>query len=121
MTRETSKLTAYTLKLSEKDRQRIKLICAFNPELKYQYSFFDEAVNWANTNKDSLFAIANPKNGSNKSYYLSDSVDLLDDLETEWNCNTTRALYTCVVLFLKFRENEIKELNSRCSNLVEGF
>ena len=121
MTRETNKLTAYTLKLSIKDRQAMKLICALDHELKYQYSLFDEAVNWATNNKNDLMAIANPKDGFNKTYYLSNSVDLLKGLEQEWNCNTTRALYTSVVQFLRFREKEIKANNLYDSCLVEHF
>jgi len=121
MTRETSKLTAYTLKLSNKDRQAVKLICVLDHELKYQYSLFDEAVKWAADNKNDLMAIANPKDGSNKTYYLSHSVELLEDLEQEWNCNTTRALYTSVIQFLRFREKEIKAQNLNHVSLVESF
>lgn len=121
MTRETSKLTAYTLKLSSKDRQAMKLICALDHKLKYQYSLFDEAVSWADNNKEKLIAIASPKDGNNNTYYLSDSVELLEGLVEEWNCNTTRALYTAVVLFLRFREKEIKAQNLNQISLVENF
>jgi len=121
MARETNKLTAYTLKLSLNDKKTMKLICALDSELKYQYSFFDDAVNWADNNKNDLMAIANPKDGSNQTYYLSDSVELLEGLEQQWNCNTTRALYTSVVQFLRFRENEIKAANVNQVSLVESF
>ena len=84
----------------------MKLICVLDDEYKYQYSLFDEAVKWAFTNRKDLMAIANPKDGFNKSYYLSHSVELLEDLEQEWNCNTTRALYTSVIQFLRFREKK---------------
>jgi len=109
MTKETRKLTAYTLKLSKRDRLSMKLICALDDDFKYQYIFFDKAVEWASNNKKDLMAIANPKEGSNKTYYLSDSVEWLTGLEEEWNCNTTRALYTSVIQFLRLREKEVKE------------
>lgn len=118
MTRETSKLTAYTLKLSVKDIQTMKLICALDTNLKYQYSLFDEAVSWADNNKKNIMANASPKNGTNKTYYLSDSVKLLEGLEQEWNCNTTRALYTAVVQFLRSRE---KKINTQNISLLENY
>ncbi len=99
----------------------MKLICVLDDEFKYQYSLFDEAVKWAFTNRKDLIAIASPKDGFNKTYYLSHSVELLEDLEQEWNCNTTRALYTSVIQFLRFREKEIKAQNLNQVSLVESF
>lgn len=121
MISETNKLTAYTIKLSNKDRQAMKLICALDHELKYQYSLFDEAVSWADNNKEKLMAIASPKEGHTNTYYLSDSVELLIGLVKEWNCTPTRALYTAVIQFLKYREKEIKAKNLNQANLVENF
>lgn len=121
MTREPNKLTAYSLKLSVKDKQVMKLICALDSELKYQYSFFDEAVKWADKNKSDLMAIANPKDGTNQTYYLSSSVGFLEGLEHEWNCNTTRALYTSVIQFLRFREKKLKDQNLNNLSLVTSY
>lgn len=107
MTQDKTKLTAFTLKLSDDDRQKMKLICAVDRSFKYQYQMFDAAVIWAIQNKRKLVAIANPKDGGNRSYYVSESADLITTLEQEWNCNTTRALYTAVVNYLKHRESEV--------------
>ena len=104
MTQDKTKLTAFTLKLSDDDRQTMKLVCAVDSAFKYQYQMFDAAVYWAIENKEKLVAIANPKDGDNRSYYVSDTADQIKVLEEQWNCNTTRALYTAVVTYLKFRE-----------------
>lgn len=96
----------------------MKLMCALDETNKYQYQLFDEAVKWATENKLHLMAIANPKDGQNQTYYLCSSVHLLESLEKQWNCNTTRALYTAVVSFLKYKESEFKNANPK---LVESF
>lgn len=106
MTQDKAKLTAFTLKLSEGHQQKIKLICALDKTFKYQYQIFDAAVMWAIQNKEKLIAIANPKNGDNRSYYLSESAIYIKALEKKWNCNATRALYTAVINYLKYREYE---------------
>lgn len=95
------------MKLSDEDRQTMKLICAVDRSFKYQYQMFDAAVFWAIDNKEKLVAVANPKDGDNGSYYVSDSANKIEVLEGQWNCNTTRALYTAVVNYLKHRESEV--------------
>lgn len=101
------KLTAFTLKLSDDDRKAMKVLCAIDRAFKFQYQMLDAAVTWANQNKDDLVAIANPKDGENKSYYVSDSVDFIESLESAWNCNTTRALFTALVSYLRHREKDL--------------
>lgn len=108
MKQDKTKLTAFTLKLGENDRLTLKLICAVDDNFTYQYQLFDAAVCWAVENKDKLVAIANPKDGDNRSYYVSDAVDQIKSLEEQWNCNTTRALYTAVVNYLKCREADLR-------------
>ena len=107
MIEEKTKLNPFTLKLSPADKKKIKLICATDSNFKYQYEVFDAAVRWASDNKELVYAVANPKNGSNSSYYLSDTVDLLKHLELHWDCNSTRALYTAIVHFLRSRKISI--------------
>lgn len=107
MTQDKTKLTAFTLKLSDDDRQIMKLVCAVDNAFKYQYQMFDAAVFWAVENKEKLVAIANPKDGGNRSYYVCESAEQIKVLEAQWNCNTTRALYTAVVNYLKHREADI--------------
>jgi len=72
---EKNQLTAYTLKLNDGERQRLKMICALGKSLKYQYEFFYAAVNWALSDSASLRPIANSKPGGNRSYYLRDTTD----------------------------------------------
>lgn len=107
MTQDKTKLTPFTLKLSNEDRQTMKLICAIDRTFKYQYQMFDAAVTWAIENREALVAIANPKDGGNRSYYVCETADQIKVLEDEWNCNTTRALYTAVVSYLKHRVSSI--------------
>ncbi|MCG8330642.1 MAG: hypothetical protein MI974_23295 [Chitinophagales bacterium] len=85
----------------------MKLICALDNTFKYQYQMFDAAVFWAIENREKLVAIANPKDGCNRSYYVCESVEQISLLEVQWNCNTTRALYTAVVNYLKYRGTTI--------------
>lgn len=108
MAQDKSKLTAFTLKLSDDDRQTMKLICAVDGSFKYQYQMFDAAVYWAIENRNKLIAMANSKDGDNRSYYVCDAVGEIQILEEHWNCNTTRALYTAVVAYLKYREAGVK-------------
>ncbi|WP_444928306.1 hypothetical protein ACJJI4_24075 (plasmid) [Microbulbifer sp. TRSA002] len=82
----------------------MKLICAVDGSFKYQYQLFDAAVHWAIENRDNLIAMANSKDGDNRSYYVCKAVSEIQILEEHWNCNTTRALYTAVVAYLKNRE-----------------
>lgn len=103
MAPEKSKLTAFTLKLSDDDRKKMKLICAVDASFKYQYQMFDAAIYWAIENRDKLIAMANSKDGDNRSYYVCNAVCEIQILEEHWNCTTTRALYTAVVAYLKNR------------------
>jgi hypothetical protein len=103
MSNTKSKLTSFTLKLNDRDKLALKLICAVDSSFKYQYDLFDAAVHWAFENKENLVAIANPRNGDYSSYYVSESSDKLNLLEEYWNCNSTRAMYTSLVNYIKFR------------------
>jgi hypothetical protein len=117
MTKDKTKLTAFTLKLSDEDRYTMKLICAVDKAFRYQYQLLDAAVLWAIQNRERIVAIANPKDGGNRSYYLSETVSKIEVLENEWNCNTTRALYTAVVHYLKHCEEHVltdHRLNEGC-------
>src|SRR5690606_36222656 len=107
MAKEKGRLTAFTLKLSDQDRLKMKMVCALDKSFQFQYHLLDAAVVWASANKHDLIAIANPKDGENRSYYLSDEVHRLRDLEEAWNCNTTRALHTAVVHYLKQCEKDL--------------
>lgn len=108
MSNDKTKLSPYTLKLSQQDKQSIKLICAVDSSFRYQYDLFDAAVAWAFDNRDNLVAIANPRQGDYSSYYVCEGVDQLKDLEDAWNCNGTRALYTALVNYLKHRSVDLK-------------
>lgn len=108
MNNRNSKLTAFTLKLSEEDRKTIKMICAIDNSFRYQYQMIDAAVAWAHVQRHNIAALANSKDGDNRSYYVSDSLDNLETLERTWNCNATRALYTAVVSYVKFRKGLFK-------------
>ena len=110
MIQEKTNLTAFTLKLSDDNKQLMKLICAVDKSFNHQYQLCDEAVIWAVQNKKKLVAIANTKNGSNRTYYVSESKVQLNILEEQWNCNTTRALYTAVVQYLQHREIEVSDI-----------
>lgn len=115
MSNDKTKLSPYTLKLSMQDKKSIKLICAVDSSFRYQYDLFDAAVAWAFKNRDSLVAIANPRQGDYSSYYVCEGVDQLKDLEDAWNCNGTRALYTALVNYLKFRSVELKMVTDAVS------
>lgn len=103
---QDKKLTPYTLKLSQEERVKIKVLCATNSKFHYQYDLFDAAVNWAVLNKEEIVAIANPKKGTYGSYYLNESINNLKILEEHLNCNTTRALHSALIHYLKDIELE---------------
>lgn len=103
MSQRKTELTPFTLKLSEEERKSLKVICAIDETIRYQYQVIDEAVFWAVKNHASLVAIANPRLGGSHSYYASKSIDQIRFLEQAWNCTPTRALYTAVVGYLKYR------------------
>lgn len=94
-------LTGFTLKLTSENRKQIQLLTAEIDNINFQYELLDIAVAWASDNSERLMATANPKQGSYRSYYLKDTVGLLEDLEKAWDCNTTRALHSAIISFLK--------------------
>lgn len=111
MDRDTKKLSAYTLKLSDTDLINMKILCVTDQEFQFQYNLLDKAVKWAFENKESLMAIANQKSGTYKSYYISESTFYLNKLEVYWNCTPTRALHSAIRQYLKYRE---KDLTNTC-------
>jgi hypothetical protein len=110
MTSEKPKLSPYTLKIKDSDRKAVKLICL--EKCFYQYQLLDTAVAWALENKETLVAIANPLDGQHRSFYVSDSVKQLAELEDAWNCNSTRALYTALISYIKFYKAESMTANA---------
>jgi hypothetical protein len=99
MTQSNQHLTGYSLKLSTDDRRKIKLAAAVSGYMNL-YEWSDAAVQWAEMNKDSIRPISNKKNGKYSSYYLKESNQILMQLETHWDCSTTRALYTAINEYL---------------------
>jgi len=104
MTNQKKSLLQFTLKLSKTERTQMKVLCATDPEMGYQYKLFDTAILWAIENKEMLMAIANPKKGSNKSYYICETVEDINKLEMYWDCNSTRAVHSAIVQYLKYRK-----------------
>lgn len=111
MSQTKTDLIPFTLKLSEEERKILKVICALDETIRYQYQAIDEAVFWAFKNHSSLVAIANPRIGASRSYYACKSMHQVRFLEKAWNCTSTRALYTAVVSYLKYRVNSDNYLN----------
>jgi len=111
---DKTQLTQYTLKLHPDTLIKIKIFTAMDSDIQYQYEFFDKAVKWAKENTDHLVALANSKEGSNRSYYLSKGTKLIKGLEEALDCNTTRALYTAIIAYLSFRELEEKSATVVC-------
>lgn len=107
MITESNNLTAFTLKLTTDHKKAMKLMCALDTSFKYQYQLLDAALSWAEKNMDELFPIANPKDGEYASCYVSNTINILPTLEEKWNCNPTRALFTSLVHYLKYREDEL--------------
>ncbi|MBL4868488.1 MAG: hypothetical protein JKY67_19160 [Pseudomonadales bacterium] len=108
MAKEKKSLLQFTLKLSKDERTQLKLLCAADYEIDFQYQIFDAAILWALENKETLIAIANPKHGSNKSYYICERELYIERLETCWDCNATRAVHTAIVHYLKHRQRLAK-------------
>lgn len=104
---DKAQLTQFTLKLAPETLTSIKVLTATDNDFQYQYEVFDAAVVWAINNVDELVALANCKTGKNRSYYLGKSVELLNELENNLSCNTTRALYTAIISYLKQKKIEM--------------
>jgi hypothetical protein len=97
------KLVPFTLKIDPKDQRLVKMLCAKDDSIDYQYQLLDSAVAWAFEHRVSLVPIAPQRNGVSKSYYICESTELLMHLQSFWNCNTTRALHTALFHFLRAR------------------
>lgn len=100
-------LVGFSLKFSGEDKRRLKQLC-LNEGLQFQYQLFDAAVSWSVLNRATLLALANPKNGSYSSYYLSLPINELMILQDSWNCNSSRALYSAVLNYLRFKSVTIE-------------
>ena len=83
MTQDKTKLTAFTLKLSDDDRQTMKLVCAVDSAFKYQYQMFDAAVYWAIENKEKLVWVCEDTPLRKKLYEVEKFIDVLNVDEVE--------------------------------------
>ncbi len=100
---------SFYLKLSTSDAKSLKLQQVVG-DFDFQYELLDKVVSWAKDNKENLFALASPRNGTYKTYYLKESLEDLDELASHWDCKPTRALFSSIIQYIKAHNSPKPEL-----------
>lgn len=108
---QTHKLSGFSLKISGKDQQLVKLLCAMDEEIGYQYELIDEAVEWAYGRRNELVPIATLRNGERKTFYVGRSIEKLKALQKDWDCPGSRALHTALYHYLRKQSEQLGPLS----------